>query len=162
MLHCFHREIHAVGGEQLVLKSHPRLIVGYLHFIFTLRSTSFQCILFDNIFAEDSLLLIVCNCPFLSIVGKMIFEKKKTSKLVLPVHNVLFWAVGWPCGILANRSDQDSNVETVFSIKVHNYPDLFTTMNRKNDQDDVRRHSQHQNLTTISNNIFKAIFPMFF
>ena len=44
------------------------------------------------------------------------------------------------------RSDQDSNVETVFSIKVHNYPDLLTTMNRKNNQDDILRHSQPQNL----------------
>ena len=48
--------------------------------------------------------------------------------------------------MMTSRSDQDSNVETVISIKVHNYPDLLTTMNRKNDQDDTFRHSQPQNL----------------
>ena len=44
--------------------------------------------------------------------------------------------------LFTSRSDQDSNVETVFSIKVHNYPDLLNTMNRKNYLDDIR-HSQH-------------------
>ena len=48
------------------------------------------------------------------------------------------------CGINMG-SDQDYYVKTVFSNKVHYYPDLLNNMNRKNDLDDDCYSQQNLN-----------------